>query len=69
MKIVIAYLPLLTCVGMMALICIPMMRRMHKTHGDTDDSDTQREIGELREEIALLKAERALETERETVDG
>jgi hypothetical protein len=65
----IAYLPLIACVGMMALICIPMMRNMHKGQEGSNDSDAQREIGELREEIALLKAERALEKESETLDG
>ncbi len=69
MRTLIAYLPVIACVGMMALICIPMMRNMHKGHGETDDSDARREIGELREEIALLKAERGLENKTETVDG
>lgn len=70
MSTLIAYLPVIACVGMMALICIPMMRNMHKSHGRSeDDSDARREIAELREEIALLKAERALEDKTETVDG
>ncbi|MDQ3964739.1 MAG: hypothetical protein M3277_12645 [Actinomycetota bacterium] len=69
MRTLIAYLPVIACVALMALICIPMMRNMHKGHGETDDPDTQREIAELREEIALLKAERALEDKTETVDG
>ena len=58
----------LACGAMMLLICIPMMRNMHKGEGN-DDSETRREIGELRDEIARLKAERALNDERETVDG
>ncbi len=69
MRTLIAYLPVIACVAMMALICIPMMRNMYKGHGETDDSDARREIGELREEIALLKAEGALEKGSETVDG
>ena len=35
----------------------------------SDHSDAQREVGELREEVARLKAERAPEKESETVDG
>lgn len=54
---------------MMAVICIPMMRSMHKGREGAEDSDARREIGELHEEIARLKAERALEDERETIDG
>jgi hypothetical protein len=63
------YLPAIACGAMMLLICIPMMRNMHKSSGGSDDSDTQREIGELRDEVARLKAERALEDKSETVDG
>ena len=53
---------------MMLLICIPMMRKMHQGHG-SDDFDARREIGELRDEVARLKAERTLDENRETVDG
>lgn len=69
METLITYLPAIACGAMMLLICIPMMRNMHKGNGESDGSDTQREIGELREEIARLKAERALEDKSETVDG
>ncbi|MDQ3985902.1 MAG: hypothetical protein M3280_05330 [Actinomycetota bacterium] len=69
METLLAYLPAIACGAMMLFICIPMMRNMHKGHEGSDDSDARREIGELREEIARLKAERALEDERETVDG
>lgn len=62
------YLPALACAGMMLVICIPMMRNMHKGHGESDDAATREEIAELREEVARLKAERAL-SEREPVDG
>ena len=52
----------------MLLICIPMMRSMHK--GDnSDDAASREEIAELREEIARLKAERTLGDTNETVDG
>lgn len=54
---------------MMAVICIPMMRSMHKGGGGADDTDARREIGELRGEVARLKAARALEDQRETIDG
>ena len=69
MRTLVTYLPAIACGAMMLLICIPMMRNMHKDHGESDDSDTRREIGELREEVARLKAERAVEDPSETVDG
>jgi hypothetical protein len=54
---------------MMLLICIPMMRNMHKGHGESADADTRREVAELREETARLKAERVLEDKSEALDG
>lgn len=69
MRTVLIYLPAIACLAMMAVICIPMMRSMHKGSEGAEDSDARREIGELREEIARLKAERTLEDRRETVDG
>lgn len=53
---------------MMAVICIPMMRNMHKD-GDAYDSDARREISELREEIAHSKAARVVEGQPEMIDG
>ena len=50
----------------MLLVCIPMMRSMHKDHSDDASSS---EVAELREEIARLKAGSALDEDRETVDG
>lgn len=52
----------------MLFICIPMMRNMNKAHG-SDESDVRRENGELREEIARLKARHALEDRSESLDG
>lgn len=69
MRTVLIYLPAMACLAMMAVICIPMMRSMHKGSERGEDSDARREIGELREEIARLNAERTLEDQRETVDG
>jgi hypothetical protein len=65
----ISYLPALACGAMMLLICIPMMRNMHKGHGDPADADTRQEVAELREEIARLKAGRTLEDKTEALDG
>lgn len=67
METVLSYLPAIACGAMMLLICIPMMRNMHKG-GDSDDA-VPREVAELREEIARLKAERTLSETKETVDG
>lgn len=69
MRTVAAYLPAVACGAMMLFICIPMMRNMHKTDGTSDQPDIQREIGELRDEVARLKAERALEDKSEIVHG
>lgn len=68
MDTVLAYLPALACAGMMLAICIPMMRNMHKGHGDPENAATRHEIAELREEVTRLKAERTL-NEREPIDG
>lgn len=68
MDTLLLYLPLLACAGMMLIICIPMMRNMHKNRGESEDAATREEVAELREEVARLKAERALE-EKEPVDG
>jgi hypothetical protein len=69
LEALISYLPALACGAMMLLICIPMMRNMHKGHGDSGATDTRQEVAELREEMARLKAERALEDNREALDG
>lgn len=69
METLIAYLPALACGAMLLFICIPMMRSMHKGHGDPTDPDARQEIAELREEIALLRTERTLQDDRETIDG
>ena len=67
METLLAYLPAFACGAMMLLICIPMMRKMHK--GDSGDSATSEEVAELREELARLKAERTPSDTRETIDG
>jgi hypothetical protein len=69
LETLLAYLPALACGAMMLAICIPMMRNMHKGHGGSEDTASRQEIADLREEVARLKAERALEDVSETVDG
>lgn len=64
MRTILLYLPAVACLAMMAVICIPMMRNMGKRHehhsGPTDVSE---EVPALREEVARLKTERAIEAE------
>lgn len=67
MRAVITYLPLLACGAMMLFICIPMMRHMSKGES-SEDATTREEIAALREQIAELRADRALGT-KEPVDG
>ena len=67
MDTLLSYLPVLACVGMMLLICVPMMRHMRKGHDESKDTAMHEEIAELRDEVARLKAERALPENR--IDG
>lgn len=69
METLVAYLPAIACGAMMLFICIPMMRNMHKGHGQSEDSASPEEVAALREEVARLRAERSLAEDRETVDG
>jgi hypothetical protein len=65
-----SWLPLIGCAAMMLLVCAPMMKRMHKPSESDGDSATKREIAELREEIASLRAERAVAPQEEkTIRG
>ena len=56
------YLPALACGAMMLLICVPMLFG-RKHNSDADESDTKREIAELREELSRLRAERSDDSE------
>jgi hypothetical protein len=69
MEALVGYLPFIACGAMMLLICIPMMRSMHKDHGGGADKPSRDEMAELREEVARLKAEKASSDTRETIDG
>lgn len=59
----------LLCGAMLLSICIPMMRNMHKGHGESDDAAIRQEVAEHREELARLRAERTLAAPEETRDG
>ena len=67
METLLPLLPVLACGAMMLFICVPMMMKMHKGERQDGGGD-RREIDELRDEVARLKAERALDDKRETVD-
>jgi hypothetical protein len=69
METLIFYLPAIACGAMMLLICIPMMRNMHKGQDDSTDADTRQEIAELHEKIARLRAEKDLDSDQERVGG
>ena len=60
MDALLGWLPLIACAAMMLVVCIPMMKRMHKGNDGDIDPDTQREITELRDEIAGLRAEHSI---------
>ncbi|HZJ49418.1 MAG TPA: hypothetical protein VFF07_00885 [Actinomycetota bacterium] len=67
MRSLVAYLPAIAC-GTMLLICVPMLlgRRHNRS---SDQGASQQEVAELREEISRLKAERALDSKTEVLDG
>ncbi len=68
MRSLAVYLPALACGAMMLLICVPML--LGRNHNQpTDQGVSQQDVGELREEIARLKAERALEDKSGALDG
>lgn len=69
METLISYLPLLACGAMILLICIPMMRNMHKGHDGLANAHTPEEVAELREEIARLRGEKALDSHEDQVNG
>lgn len=68
MRSLAVYLPALACGAMMLLICVPMMLGRKHNHS-SDQGASQQDVAELREEIARLKAERALEDRDSVLDG
>lgn len=58
MRWLVTALPALACGAMMLVICVPMLLNRNK---GTNEAASQEDVAALREEIALLKAERALD--------
>ncbi|MGH2752990.1 MAG: hypothetical protein ACRDLB_01025 [Actinomycetota bacterium] len=58
MRWLVTALPALACGAMMLVMCVPMLLRRNKA---TSEAASEEDIAALREEIALLKAERALD--------
>ncbi len=68
MRSIAVYLPALACVAMMLLVCVPML--LGRKHNQaSDESASQQEVAELREEIAHLRAESAPTDRSEALDG
>jgi len=63
------WLPLIACAAMMIVVCIPMIKSMHKGNDGNTNPETKREIAELREEIARLRAERSIGSKQHTHRG
>ncbi len=69
MEFLIAYLPVLAC-GAVMFFCLRHMSMGSKQQTDDKlDVATKQEVAELREELAGLRAERALAAQEETRDG
>lgn len=73
MRVVLTYLPALACLGMMAVVCIPMLLR-HRKHAGSDPTGQlgpTADVTQLREEVARLTEREALrEFDRvDTSDG
>jgi hypothetical protein len=67
MRSLVVYLPALACGAMLLLICVPMLLG-RKNHSGNQGASEQ-EIAQLREEIARLKSERALDDKAQAYDG
>ena len=66
MRGLIAALPAVACLGMMLVMCVPMLMNRRK---GSNEAASPADVAELREEIARLKAERVLAGDKESLDG
>ncbi len=69
MEFLIAYLPVLACGAVMFFCMRHMSMGGKQQNDDAADVATKQEIAELREELARLRAERALASTEESGDG
>ena len=59
-------LPVVACLGMMLVMCVPMLMNRGKGANEVASSV---DVAELREEIARLKAQKVRAGEKESLDG
>lgn len=61
METLLSYLPAIACGAMMLLVCVPMMKMMHKEDSESADAEPQQKIAELREEVRRLKLQSSVD--------
>jgi hypothetical protein len=70
MRTLLTYLPALGCLTMMLIVCGPMIFRRNKgdasVHNSTQSTSSSQEIAQLREEVAVLKAQITLKEQSDS---
>jgi hypothetical protein len=60
LETVLIYLPAIACGAMLLFVCIAMMRNKHRGGDDSADTNSQKEIAELRDEIQRQKSDSSI---------